>query len=167
MPGGRMTVRETRAEEFETVGQLVVSAYVGEGLVDADSGYVNELRDTAARSRDADLLVAVDEGQAQLLGTVTYCAGGSRYSEVAVPGEADFRMLAVDGAARGRGVGETLVRACLDRARAAGASTMRLSTKENMHAAHRLYERLGFHRTPELDWSPDADIKLLTYALDL
>lgn len=179
-----MIVREALPGEFEAVGDLVVSVYVGGGLVSAESGYVEELRDTARRAARALLLVAVDGAGAEdsgqdsdedsggevdgpLLGTVTYCPGGTEMAEVAGPEEAGFRMLAVDPAARGRGVGEALVRACLDRARAAGAVTMRLSTKEDMHAAHRLYERLGFWRTPALDWSPDPDVKLLTYALDL
>ncbi|MCZ9344350.1 GNAT family N-acetyltransferase, partial [Streptomyces sp. TRM76130] len=71
----------------------------------------------------------------------------------------------------GRGVGEALVRACVDRARGVdGCARLILSTQETMHAAHRLYERLGFVRTPERDWCPlpetDA-IRLLTYELPL
>jgi hypothetical protein len=39
-----------------------------------------------------------------------------------------------------------------------------------MHAAHRIYERLGFTRTPDRDWNPLPDlddITLLTYELTL
>jgi hypothetical protein len=39
-----------------------------------------------------------------------------------------------------------------------------------MHAAHRIYERLGFVRTPGRDWNPLPeldDITLLTYELTL
>ena len=36
-----------------------------------------------------------------------------------------------------------------------------------MHAAHRLYERLGFTRTPERDWSPTPWVHLVTYVLAL
>jgi len=39
-----------------------------------------------------------------------------------------------------------------------------------MHAAHRIYERLGFTRTPDRDWNPlpePYDITLLTYVLTL
>jgi len=36
-----------------------------------------------------------------------------------------------------------------------------------MHAGHRLYERLGFHHTPERDWQPRADVHLTTYRLEL
>jgi ribosomal protein S18 acetylase RimI-like enzyme len=80
-------------------------------------------------------------------------------------------MLAVDRAARGRGAGESLVRACVDRARATpGCTAVVLSTQRTMHAAHRIYGRLGFVRAPERDWNPIPDlddITLLTYELTL
>jgi GNAT superfamily N-acetyltransferase len=52
----------------------------------------------------------------------------------------------VDGGARGRGVGEALVRASLDVARARGVQVVELQSGRgpNREAAHRLYERLGF-----------------------
>ena len=76
-------------------------------------------------------------------------------------------MLVVDPGSRGRGVGAALVRECLDRAHAAGCHRMVISTKPEMHAAHRLYERLGFVRAPERDWSPVPGVDLLAYARDL
>jgi hypothetical protein len=36
-----------------------------------------------------------------------------------------------------------------------------------MEAAHRLYRRMGFTRTPERDWSPRPDVPLVTFALAL
>ena len=33
--------------------------------------------------------------------------------------------------------------------------------------AHRIYERLGFRRTPDLDWSPVEGVDLLAFRLDL
>lgn len=76
-------------------------------------------------------------------------------------------MLAVASAARGKGVGEALVRACVDRARALGVTALVLSTQPAMLGAQRLYGRLGFVRTPELDWSPIPALRLLTYRLEL
>ena len=72
-----------------------------------------------------------------------------------------------DPAVRGRGVGELLVRECLDRARAAGKRRMVLSTDPRMVAAHRLYERRGFTRLPERDWSPLPGVSLMAYAREL
>jgi len=50
----------------------------------------------------------------------------------------------VDEAARGRGVGEALNRAAIDRAREAGATTVDLTSRPSREAANRLYRRLGF-----------------------
>ena len=92
-------------------------------------------------------------------------------ADIARSGEAEIRMLAVDRAGRGRGAGEALVRACVDRARGTeGCVRIVLSTQRTMHGAHRIYERLGFVRTPERDWNPIpqlVDITLLTYELTL
>lgn len=50
----------------------------------------------------------------------------------------------VDESARGRGVGETLVREALRIAQARGARTIDLTSGPRRQAARRLYERLGF-----------------------
>ena len=50
----------------------------------------------------------------------------------------------VDNAARGRGVGEALNLAALERARQAGATTVDLTSRPSREAANRLYQRLGF-----------------------
>lgn len=76
-------------------------------------------------------------------------------------------MLAVVPASRGLGLGEALVRHCIARAREDGCRAIRLSTEPMMHAAHRIYRRLGFTRTPERDWQPQPGVDLLTYALAL
>jgi hypothetical protein len=36
-----------------------------------------------------------------------------------------------------------------------------------MLAAHRLYDRLGFVRRPDLDWTPVPDIPLMGFTLTL
>jgi ribosomal protein S18 acetylase RimI-like enzyme len=50
----------------------------------------------------------------------------------------------VDQAARGKGVGEALVNACLDIARKRGAQVAELQSGKQRDAANRLYRRLGF-----------------------
>jgi ribosomal protein S18 acetylase RimI-like enzyme len=103
------------------------------------------------------------------IGGVTYVPSGGPMADLAGPGEAEIRMLAVDRAARGRGAGEALVRACVDRARAAECTGIVLCTQPAMYAAHRIYERAGFVRVPERDWKPipGQDFTLLTYELTL
>ena len=50
----------------------------------------------------------------------------------------------VDEGARGRGVGEALNRAAIERARSEGAPTVDLTSRPSREAANRLYQRLGF-----------------------
>ncbi|MQY03405.1 GNAT family N-acetyltransferase [Actinomadura macrotermitis] len=164
MPETSVVVREARAADYAKVGELTVEVYVHSGLIDAASGYVATLRDAADRAAKAELLVAELAGD--LVGAVAYCPPGSPYAELAGPGEGEFRMLAVLGRARGQGVGRALVQACADRARAAGLRGLRLSTQRNMVDAHRMYERMGFVRTPDRDWAPLPGVDLVTYALD-
>ena len=159
-----MDVREATEADLERVSTITVESYVGDGLVRPDSPYVDTLADAASRHANGGLLVAVD-GAGVVVGAVTYAEHGTPYAEVSGPGEAEFRMLAVAGAARQGGVGETLVRACLERARAGGCACLRLSTQPDMLAARRLYDRLGFRRTPERDWSPLPGVELLTYEI--
>ena len=162
-----MLIRPARAQEYAEIGELSVRVYLAEGYTRADSHYPTVLRDVAGRAAQAEVMVAVDESD-RLLGTVTYAGGGSAYAETARGAdEAGFRMLVVDPAARGRGVGRALVDWCVRRAERDGARVLRLSTQSAMTAAGRLYERLGFVRTPDLDWSPEPGVRLITYELVL
>jgi ribosomal protein S18 acetylase RimI-like enzyme len=158
------TVEPASPDDYPRIAELTVDAYVGDGL--APEQYVPTLADVASRSRLADLLVARN-GAGRIVGSVALVLSGEFGEILASDEEAGFRMLSVDHAARGQGIGELLVRACVDRARAAGKARMVLSTDLRMTAAHRLYERLGFTRLPERDWSPIPGVDLLAYALDL
>jgi ribosomal protein S18 acetylase RimI-like enzyme len=158
-------VRRARPDEYGRVGELTIEVYVRGGLVSPRSSYVPELGNAAGRAARAELLVAEVDGE--IAGALAYAPPGSPYAELAGPDEAEFRMLAVLESARGSGVGRALVQACIDRAREAGLSALRLSTQRNMHAAQRMYERMGFERTPERDWSPSPTVKLMTYVLHL
>jgi ribosomal protein S18 acetylase RimI-like enzyme len=163
-PAG-IEIRLARPDELEQIGDLTAAVYVAAGFISPGGAYLMRLRDAASRAREAELVVAVTDGQPT--GTVTYCRHGSSWAQLTVPGEAEFRMLAVVPASRGLGLGEALVRYCVERAREDGCSVLRLSTEPVMHAAHRIYRRLGFARTPERDWQPHPDVELLTYALAL
>lgn len=163
-PAG-VELRIARPNEFVFIGNLTAAIYVAAGYLSPDSDYMARLRDAASRACDAELVVALYKGEPS--GTVTYCRHGSSWAQLTVPGEAEFRMLAVVPSARGLGLGEALVRHCVARAREDGCTTLRLSTEPVMHAAHRIYRRLGFTRTPERDWAPRPSVRLLTYALAL
>ncbi|WP_460703932.1 GNAT family N-acetyltransferase [Myceligenerans halotolerans] len=174
--GVDFTIRPAAAAEHEALGELTAQAYLREGFLDQgdDDPYLNRLRDVAGRAAVADVLVAVEgdgdgDGGDGLLGVVTYVPGPGPMSDLARDGEAEIRMLAVAPGARRRGVGETLTRACLDRARRAGRTAVVLCSQSQMRAAHRIYERLGFRRDPGRDWNPPEkpDVLLVAYRLEL
>lgn len=166
-----IVIRQARPAEYEALGEITAQAYLQDGLLDFGEydEYLGVLKDVARRAAAAEVLVATDGDK--LLGGVTFVPSGGPMADIARSGEAEIRMLAVDHTARGRGAGEALVRACVERARATeGCVRIVLSSQRTMHGAHRIYERLGFVRTPDRDWNPIphlTDITLLTYELTL
>jgi ribosomal protein S18 acetylase RimI-like enzyme len=162
------TIRPAREEDLPAIGEVTFEAYRADGFLAGgeDGPYAKQLADARPRYEEAELLVAVDES-GTVLGTVTIAPPGSAWREIGQDSELEFRMLAVSPAARGRGLGEAMTRRVLDRAAELGSTAVVLSSSKAMTAAHRLYERLGFRRTPDLDWSPRPDVPLITYRLDL
>lgn len=163
------TVRRADPTEYAAIGELTVRAYatVGDPLAgDASyAAYEDELRDVAGRAETCEALVAADAA-GRLLGAVTYVPGpGTPWSECERDGEAGFRALAVDPGARGRGVGRMLATACIERARGDGRLGVAIVTRPSMTAAHRLYESLGFVRTPSRDWEFEPGEWLWSYVL--
>jgi ribosomal protein S18 acetylase RimI-like enzyme len=159
-------VRPVRPVEYVALGEITVAAYLTVGE-DSHDGYLDHVRDIAARAAICPVLVAID-ADGRVLGGVSYVPGpGTPLSESEADGEAGFRMLAVDPPAQGRGVGRALVEACIARARAEGRSRLVLLTRPRMTAAHGLYEAMGFRRAPERDCEPEPGIDLVGFVLDL
>jgi len=120
-------------------------AHVDDAVLDAMARLIPQLsptrpaptrEDVEALVREQTLLVARDDGAAiGVLTLVLYRTTRLR---------ARVEDVVVDEEARGRGVGEALVREALHRAAAAGAVTVELNSRPEREAANRLYQRLGF-----------------------
>ncbi len=161
-----MNIRDAKPEEYDAIGSMTERVYVEMPGSRVGPDYAAELRDVAGRAQSTDIVVAV-EPDGTLLGALAFTATGGPLAELAGPGDAEFRMLAVAESARRRGVGRALVEECVRRAEAHGCRRLVLSSGEWMGPAHRMYEQMGFQRTPETDWEPVPGMLLLTYALPL
>jgi ribosomal protein S18 acetylase RimI-like enzyme len=166
-----VVIRPVRRDEYARLGAITVSAYVElDGHVH-EPDYERQLADIAGRAEAEAtvVLAAVDDGDGgRVLGGVTYVRDAtSPMAEHAQNGAASIRMLAVDPAVQGRGVGRALTEACIDRARADGADDLVLHSTPWMTTAHRLYEGLGFVRDPSIDLTPVPGIDLLGFRLHL
>ncbi|MEU4770588.1 GNAT family N-acetyltransferase [Micromonospora sp. NPDC023644] len=163
-----LSVRLAGPGDFAAVARLTVAAYEADGQLKNEHGYAAVLADVASRAQDGEVFVAADVATGELLGSVTFVLPGTRYAELSRAGEAEFRMLAVDPAAQGRGVGAALVEACVSRAAGLGCSAVVICVRSGFAAsAQRLYQRRGFVRTPERDWSPLDGVDLLGLRLEL
>jgi len=169
------TIRVIQADEqvrLQEIGALTALAYLSDALVDNAHPYIPALRDAHARAEKAILLAMADgeRGEGSIVGTLTVVPPGSPFIERAGDGEYELRMLAVSPMERGRGIGKELTLAGIRLAIEQGASGIVLSTMESMHAAHRLYERLGFMRRTDLDWvvqdNPDGTVTPVNHAPD-
>lgn len=164
-----MEIRPVRPEEYERLGAITVNAYRAlDGHV-VEPEYERQLVDIGARAEaPATVVLAAVDDDGRVLGGVTYVRDRtSPMAEHATDGAASIRMLAVDPAAQGFGVGRRLTEACVDRAKADGATEIVLHSTQWMTVAHRLYATLGFERDPSSDITPVPGIELRAFRLEL
>lgn len=98
-----LRVRSAEPADFPAVARLTVAAYEADGQLKGEHGYGEVLADVSTRAASGEVLVAVDEVTGAVLGSVTFVLPGTPFAELSGPGEAEFRMLAVDPGAQGRG----------------------------------------------------------------
>ncbi len=139
--------REARPADLETIVRLF--AIPGEGNArDADATfpvercYVDALEEL---SRDPNQTLLVAEGEGRVLGVLqlTYIRHvGYRGGRVA-----QIENVIVAPEARSQGVGASLMREAIARARDAGCFRVQLTSNNARTRAHAFYERLGFARS--------------------
>jgi ribosomal protein S18 acetylase RimI-like enzyme len=160
---GVMQIRDVKPDELEEIGAIRVAAYRADGFLSPGSEYEPTLRGLGADGSGHVLVAVGDDGK--LLGTVMLQTQAGQL--VTSPDEAEIRALAVLPEARGAGVGRALLSAVMERAVCERVRHLLLFTEPGMKIAHGLYERTGFVRLPEQDWSPRPGHGLLAYGLTL
>lgn len=133
---------------WEQTISLLKRVYAGEGYTSRENADTFMRRETFEAG---GTMVIARELDGPVIGAVLHLVPNGALGQVARQGEAEFRVLAVAPEGRGRGIGEALVDASVQRAREEGASAVVIWSQPTMHAAHRLYGRMGFVRAPERD----------------
>ena len=165
------TVRQAREDEYEATGELTSLGFTTGPYAHLPRRpeRVALERDAGARAGDGGLLVAVEDDTNRLLGTATVTRAENPISRQARDGEAELRLVAVDPAARGRGVAQALVQASIDLARGWGATGLVLDTGPLNHTAQRNYLRAGFERVVARELGTETGIgtpQVYRYAFD-
>ncbi|MBK9238913.1 MAG: GNAT family N-acetyltransferase [Acidobacteria bacterium] len=99
-----------------------------------------QLADPQGAVIDAGGTVFIAERGGMVVGTAAIAPHG--------PGEVELLKVTVADAARGAGLGRSLVDVCIARAREMGAHTVILVSSSRLQPALRLYERMGFTHRP-------------------
>jgi GNAT superfamily N-acetyltransferase len=168
-----ITIRESRPTDRAAIEAITLAAYEQYSTVlpaPLWEAYRQNIVATLAAATPATQIVAEEEGA--LVGSVLLYPAGA---DTGAPGRGkammltwpEVRLLAVAPPARGSGAGRRLMEECIRRARASGATALTLHTTEMMHVAMQLYERMGFERVPDLDFSPAQGITVKGYRLAL
>ena len=123
---------------------------VSEALIDAFDHLIPQLSSSnppPSRDEVADLLASeastllVAEHDGRIVGMLTLVM-----FRIPTGLRAWIEDVVVDTETRGLGVGRALNEAALDRAAAAGATTVDLTSRPSREAANRLYQRIGFEQ---------------------
>jgi GNAT superfamily N-acetyltransferase len=149
-----MLIRDARPEDRDVIREVTLAAY--QEYAALMPGFWDGYR--------RNIIVSLEE-----VGSLLYPPRRmkiSRSDSLDMPWP-EVRLLAVAPLARGRGVGAALMQECARRVRKTGGRTLSLHTTDMMHAALRMYERMGFVRARELDFHPAPGVTVKGYRLDL
>src|ERR1035437_7301103 len=154
------TVRNATPSEFKDLGNLMVRVYSqleGFPSVEEQPGYYKMLSEVGefTGKPGTEVLVALST-EGKIVGGVVYFndmqyygSGGTATQETNASG---FRLLAVDAAVRGQGIGKLLIHECIRKARNQNHSQVIIHATRAMQVAWKMYEKMGFKRSEELNF---------------
>ena len=153
-----IAVRDYDSSDTEAVNRLAVTAFsqFSEHYDDWPAMRANLAR-TSELSAAGELIVAELDGQ--IAGAIGYFGPDSKKAAYFNPGWPIIRMLVVDPAFRGKGLGIILTNECIARARRDRSPLIALHTSPIMTVALPMYLRMGFakvHDAPPIFGVPYA-----------
>lgn len=160
----KITIRNANPSEFKEIGVLLISVYSNlEGFPNKDihPTYYEYLENVGTLSQDTsvELFVAVSDTN-KLLGCVLFFHTMELYGSEGNASEQQnacgFRLLTVAPDARELGVGKKLTLYCMNKAETTSNNTLIIHTTNAMKTAWKMYDKLGFNRSEELDFKAGA-----------
>jgi len=155
-----VTIRTANQNEFDDIGKLMVRVYSQlEGFPKETEQpqyykmllHVGEL----TQKPKTEIIVAIGS-KSLVLGAVVnfgdmqyYGSGGTANREKNAGG---FRLLAVDRTSRGQGIGKLLTLECIKRTKEKKLGQVIIHTTKAMQFAWKMYEKIGFQRSEDLDF---------------
>jgi len=140
-----ITIRDYQGQDADNLNRIAVSAFEQfRGRYQDWPAMRAGLAKTSALSAAGDIIVAECDGQ--LAGGVAYIGPNRPKAAFFDQGWPVIRMLVVDPAFRGLGIGRVLTMECIARARRDASSVVVLHTSPIMTTALAMYLRMGFVR---------------------
>jgi len=167
-------VRKAKPDEYKAVGQFMVHVYSqleGFPKESEQPDYYKMLENVGdfTTKEAVELLVAVSNN-GNIVGAVVYFGNmqfyGSGGTATKEKNTAAFRLLAVDPKTRGLGIGKLLTLSCIEKARGKKLNQMVIHTTKAMMTAWKMYEKIGFKRSEDLDFM-QGDLPVYGFRLTL
>jgi len=169
-----LTVRNASPDEFQSIGKLMVQVYSqlkGFPTETEQPAYYRMLANIGdlTLKPDTELLVAATDS-GDVAGAVVYFGDMQHYGSGGVAtketNSSGFRLLAVDPQFRGLGIGKLLINECIRKAEARKHDQVIIHTTMAMQTAWKMYDRLGFKRSPDLDFM-QGDLAVFGFRLHI
>jgi len=160
MSSENFTIRKAQPDEFTEIGKLTVRVYSqldGFPKESEQPEYYEMLYNIGELTSQpgTEILVAVSP-EKKIVGSVVYFSdmqyygsGGTATLERDASG---FRLLAVDPDYRQLGIGRRLSLECIRKAKESGNSQVIIHSTKAMQVAWKMYEKLGYQRSQDLDF---------------
>ncbi|KIA94503.1 acetyltransferase [Flavobacterium sp. KMS] len=154
------TIRNANANEFEEIGKLMVLVYSQLEGFPKESEQPNYYKMLAnigdlTTNSETELLVAVSSDN-KIVGGVVYFGDMQYYGSGGIATKekntSGFRLLAVDSMTRDQGIGKLLINDCILKAKNKKQHQLIIHSTKAMQTAWKMYERLGFIRSEDLDF---------------
>jgi GNAT superfamily N-acetyltransferase len=164
MPMTDVRIRDYESSDADDLNRIAVSAF--EQFRDQYQDWPAmraRLSNTSALSATGEIIVA--ECQNRFAGAVTYFGPNIQKAAFFDQGWPIIRMLVVDPAFRGKGLGHALTAECIARAKRDGSPMIALHTSPIMNVALPMYLKMGFARA--YDAPPIFGVAYAVYTKEL